>query len=123
MAAAGASQLLLVGNSPHHSQLGSSSTQSRMSLREEESTKSAAKLERERDRALASIAFMEREQDRVLRGLHQVGKRRIICSVINPHVHFQEIAALTQRCSDLQFQLTMQERAAKVEDSGCKDLL
>ena len=29
---------------------------------------------------------------------------------------FQEIAALTQRCSDLQFQLTMQERAAKVED-------
>jgi len=98
MAAAGASQLLLVGNSPHHSQLGSSSTQSRMSLREEESTKSAAKLERERDRALASIAFMEREQDRVLRGLHQ------------------EIAALTQRCSDLQFQLTMQERAAKVEE-------
>ena len=29
---------------------------------------------------------------------------------------FQEIAALTQRCSDLQFQLTMQERAAKVEE-------
>lgn len=98
MAAAGASQLLLVGNSPHHSQLGSSSSQPRMSLTEDESTKSAAKLERERDRALASIAFMEREQDRVLHGLHQ------------------EIAALTQRCSDLQFQLTMQERAAKVEE-------
>merc|ERR1719266_815524 len=69
-----------------------------MSLTEDDSTKSAAKLERERDRALASIAFMEREQDRVLHGLHQ------------------EIAALTQRCSDLQFQLTMQERAAKVEE-------
>ena len=32
------------------------------------------------------------------------------------NVNFQEIAALTQRCSDLQFQLTMQERAAKVEE-------
>merc|ERR1719266_174970 len=69
-----------------------------MSLTEDDSTKSAAKIERERDQALASLAFVEREQERVLHGLHQ------------------EIAALTQRCSDLQFQLTMQERAAKVED-------
>lgn len=63
---AGASQLLPA------SQLGLPS-QPRMGSTEDES-KSAARLERERDRALASIAFMEREQDRVLRGLHQVGK-------------------------------------------------
>ena len=75
MAAAGASQLLPFGKGPHHSQLGISSSQPRMSLTENEA-KSAAKLERERDRALASIAFMEREQDRVLHGLHQVGRKK-----------------------------------------------
>ena len=69
--AAGASQLLPVGKGTDHSQLGLAS-QPRMSSTEDES-KSAARLERERDRALASIAFMEREQDCVLRGLHQVG--------------------------------------------------
>ena len=71
MKMAGASQLLPAreGTAQRHSQLGANS-QPRTSLMDE--SMSVARIERERDRALASIVFMEREQDRVLRGLHQV---------------------------------------------------
>ena len=72
MKMAGASQLLPARegtNAQKHSQLGANS-QPRTSLMDE--SMSVARIERERDRALASIVFMEREQDRVLRGLHQV---------------------------------------------------
>jgi len=60
--------------------------------------KSKEQLERDLVRAERAIQFMQREQQNILSGLHQ------------------EIAQLTQKCSDLQFTLAMQAEASKNEE-------
>lgn len=61
-------------------------------------SKTKEQLERDLVRAERSIQFMQKEQQKILSGLHQ------------------EIAQLTQKCSDLQFSLAMQAEATKNEN-------
>eukprot|EP00092_Neocalanus_flemingeri_P007068 GFUD01007636.1.p1 GENE.GFUD01007636.1~~GFUD01007636.1.p1 ORF type:complete len:355 (-),score=102.24 GFUD01007636.1:296-1360(-) len=60
--------------------------------------KTKEQLERDLVRAERSIQFMQKEQQIILSGLHQ------------------ELATLTQKCSDLQFSLAMQAESAKNEE-------